>query len=47
MRGPGIPRGRSIDRAHVFDVAPTILARLGVEAPAHLTGRRLVETTIA
>jgi predicted AlkP superfamily phosphohydrolase/phosphomutase len=47
MRGPGIPRGRGIDQAHVFDVAPTVLARLGVEAPAHMTGRRLAETTIA
>jgi predicted AlkP superfamily phosphohydrolase/phosphomutase len=47
MRGRGIPRGRGIDQAHVFDVAPTVLARLGVEAPAHMTGRRLAETTIA
>jgi bisphosphoglycerate-independent phosphoglycerate mutase (AlkP superfamily) len=31
----------------VFDLAPTILARLGVEAPAHMTGRRLAEIAIA
>ena len=47
MRGPGIAPGRSIESAHVFDLAPTILARLGVEAPAHMTGRRLAETAIA
>jgi predicted AlkP superfamily phosphohydrolase/phosphomutase len=47
MRGPGISSGRSIDHAHVFDLAPTILARLGVEAPAHMTGRRLAEIAIA
>ncbi|MGH6904709.1 MAG: hypothetical protein ACREIR_18435, partial [Geminicoccaceae bacterium] len=47
MRGPGIAPGRSIESAHVFDLAPTILARLGVEAAAHMTGRRLAETAIA
>ncbi len=47
MRGPGIAPGRSIENAHVFDLAPTILERLGVEAPAHMTGKRLLKTTIA
>jgi predicted AlkP superfamily phosphohydrolase/phosphomutase len=46
MRRPGIPPGRSIENAHVFDLAPTILEHLGVEAPAHMTGRRLTEITI-
>jgi predicted AlkP superfamily phosphohydrolase/phosphomutase len=46
MRGPGIPPGRSIESAHVFDLAPTILDRLGVVAPAHMTGRRLTEAAI-
>jgi bisphosphoglycerate-independent phosphoglycerate mutase (AlkP superfamily) len=44
MRGPGIPAGRTIQDAHIFDLAPTILHRLGVEAPAHMTGRPLIET---
>jgi predicted AlkP superfamily phosphohydrolase/phosphomutase len=47
MRGPGIPPGRSIRDAHVFDLAPTILERLGVAAPAHMAGRGLLETTTA
>jgi predicted AlkP superfamily phosphohydrolase/phosphomutase len=44
MRGPGLPAGRTIQDAHIFDLAPTILHRLGVEAPAHMTGRPLIET---
>jgi predicted AlkP superfamily phosphohydrolase/phosphomutase len=45
MRGSGVTAGRTIEHAHIFDVAPTILARLGVAPPAHMTGRRLAETT--
>jgi predicted AlkP superfamily phosphohydrolase/phosphomutase len=44
MRGPGIPAGRTLDHGHIFDLAPTILARFGVAAPAHMTGRPLIET---
>lgn len=47
MRGPRIPSGRTIDKAHIFDLAPTILHRLGVEVPEHMTGARLGETTNA
>jgi predicted AlkP superfamily phosphohydrolase/phosphomutase len=45
MRGSGVAAGRILEHAHIFDVAPTILDRLGVAPPAHMTGRRLVETT--
>ncbi|HYZ25494.1 MAG TPA: alkaline phosphatase family protein [Geminicoccaceae bacterium] len=45
MRGSGIAAGRTIQDAHIFDVAPTILDRLGVAPPAHMTGRRLAKTT--
>jgi predicted AlkP superfamily phosphohydrolase/phosphomutase len=47
MRGPGIPAGRTIDDAHIFDLAPTILHRLGAAAPAHMKGQRLAEMTNA
>jgi predicted AlkP superfamily phosphohydrolase/phosphomutase len=47
MRGPDIGSGRTLDEAHIFDVAPTILGHLGVEAPAHMAGRSLAETAIA
>jgi predicted AlkP superfamily phosphohydrolase/phosphomutase len=47
MRGPGIASGRTMDDAHVFDLAPTILTRLGVATPGHMKGRRLVEATSA
>jgi predicted AlkP superfamily phosphohydrolase/phosphomutase len=42
MRGPGIPSGRTIDDAHIFDLAPTILHRLGADTPPHMAGRRLI-----
>jgi predicted AlkP superfamily phosphohydrolase/phosphomutase len=47
MCGSGILPGRTIDDGHIFDLAPTILHRLGVAAPAHMTGRLLVETANA
>jgi predicted AlkP superfamily phosphohydrolase/phosphomutase len=48
VRGNGVPPGRTIENAHIFDLAPTIMEPLGVEAPAHMTGRRLLlGTTIA
>ena len=39
MRGPGIASGRTLLAAHIVDLAPTILDRLGVEAPAHMAGQ--------
>ena len=39
MRGPGIAPGQTLEGAHIFDFAPTILRRFGVTAPAHMTGR--------
>jgi predicted AlkP superfamily phosphohydrolase/phosphomutase len=47
MHGAGIGAGRVLDRAHIFDLAPTILERLGVEPPEHMTGRRWREATVA
>jgi len=38
-RGPGIEAGRSLDGGHIVDIAPTILAMLGVEPPAYMEGR--------
>jgi predicted AlkP superfamily phosphohydrolase/phosphomutase len=45
VRGPDVEMGRGIANAHVFDVAPTILARFGVAPPAHMTGRDLLART--
>ncbi len=39
MHGAGVGAGQILDRAHIFDLAPTILERLGVEPPEHMTGR--------
>lgn len=47
MCGPGIPSGRTLEGGHIVDIAPTILGRLGVDVPAHMAGRRLIETTVA
>ena len=35
--GPGIQAGQSLTRAHIFDLAPTILDRLGVASPEHMS----------
>jgi len=37
-RGPGIPAGVEHDRAHLLDVAPTVLAHLGIPPAADLAG---------
>ncbi|MFO1068934.1 MAG: alkaline phosphatase family protein [Geminicoccaceae bacterium] len=37
--GPGIPTGHALERPHIFDLAPTLLSRLGVPVPAHIEGR--------
>jgi len=39
MHGQDIRAGQILDRAHILDLAPTILERLGVAPPAHMTGR--------
>ena len=43
LAGPGIPPRAHPANAHALDVAPTILALLGVPPPADLDGRSLVE----
>ena len=41
LRGPGIRRGVRLERASVFDVAPTILALLDLPVPLDMEGRVL------
>lgn len=37
-RGPGVPEGVDLPGRHIVDVAPTVLAALGVDLPAHFEG---------
>jgi hypothetical protein len=37
-RGPGVSAGGALAKGHILDIAPTVLALLGVDAPAHLDG---------
>jgi predicted AlkP superfamily phosphohydrolase/phosphomutase len=37
--GPGIAPGSTLAAAHIVDIAPTLLARMGVRAPAGMAGR--------
>jgi hypothetical protein len=39
--GPGVKRGHKLEGAQIIDLAPTILALLGVEIPRHMDGRVL------
>lgn len=39
MRGPGVPRGRRAADVHLLDVAPTLLALLGLPVAADMDGR--------
>jgi hypothetical protein len=41
ITGRGIPAGQRLPDAHVLDLAPTVLARLGVPLPDDLDGRPL------
>jgi predicted AlkP superfamily phosphohydrolase/phosphomutase len=45
--GPGIAAGQILGGASILDLAPTILARFGIAAPAHMDGRVLSELTSA
>jgi predicted AlkP superfamily phosphohydrolase/phosphomutase len=38
-RGPLLPEGNSFTGGHIVDLAPTLLALLGVAAPRHMDGR--------
>jgi predicted AlkP superfamily phosphohydrolase/phosphomutase len=38
-RGPIVRQGDALKGGHIIDVAPTILAMLGVELPPHMNGR--------
>lgn len=46
-RGPGITSGGMLNRGDILDVAPTILARLGVTPPDHMEGKILPELITA
>jgi predicted AlkP superfamily phosphohydrolase/phosphomutase len=43
--GPGIPAAGVLEGGHIFDFAPTLLARLGVAVPGHMGGRVWSEWT--
>jgi len=43
--GPGIAAGSTLDAGHIMDLAPTLLARMGVRAPAGLHGRVWTQLT--
>ena len=38
-RGPSLAAGGALDGRHILDLAPTLLAMLGVDVPAHFEGR--------
>ncbi len=38
-RGPTLAAGAALQSGHILDVAPTIMALLGVDVPAHMQGR--------
>jgi bisphosphoglycerate-independent phosphoglycerate mutase (AlkP superfamily) len=39
MHGPGVTAGRSMEKGHILDLAPTILEHLGVAPPEYMAGR--------
>jgi predicted AlkP superfamily phosphohydrolase/phosphomutase len=39
IRGPGVAAGTTLQDAHVFDLAPTLLTRCGVAVPDAMRGR--------
>ena len=41
--GPGVPQGMTLHGGSILDLAPTILAEFGVEAPDYMDGRVLRE----
>lgn len=43
--GPGIAHGATLQDANILDIAPTVLARAGVDRPAWMPGRPLPELT--
>jgi predicted AlkP superfamily phosphohydrolase/phosphomutase len=44
-RGPGVSAGVEVAGGHVLDVAPTVLALLGVDLPPHFEGAPWLELT--
>jgi len=41
--GPRLPPGQSEGNGHILDLAPTVLAMLGIDKPPHMPGRVLEE----
>jgi predicted AlkP superfamily phosphohydrolase/phosphomutase len=46
LAGPGVRPGVRLDGAHIMDLAPTILAALGVPIPRAMDGRALTEAFV-
>ena len=42
LDGPEVARAKTLD-ARILDIAPTVLAWLGIEVPQHMDGKVLVE----
>ena len=45
LSGPGLPVGTIRSDGHIYDLAPSLLARLGVAAPHHMEGMAWPEMT--
>jgi predicted AlkP superfamily phosphohydrolase/phosphomutase len=45
--GPGVKAGSEIDGAHIMDVAPTVLAVMGLPVPVEMDGRVLSDIFLA
>jgi predicted AlkP superfamily phosphohydrolase/phosphomutase len=41
LKGPGVHHGRTLDRANILDVAPTILSYMGLAVPTYMDGQVL------
>jgi predicted AlkP superfamily phosphohydrolase/phosphomutase len=45
LSGPGLPTGTIQNGGHIYDLAPSLLARMGVAVPAHMQGTVWPEMT--
>ncbi len=42
LAGPGIPAGTHIEGANIIDIAPTVLALMGLPVPGEMDGKALL-----